>query len=263
MRLPVPMFGPVLAVLLAAGCATTKVAVSDLTAADVKALTAFDYAEWTFITTTYVNDKGAVDYPKLLADRARLDRFVALLALVGPTTRPELFASAEQKLAYYINAYNALTMFNVVNRYPTIQQVVDNQLSFFVTTKFKLDGAETNLYDLENKTVRPTFQDSRVHFALNCASGGCPVLPNEPFLPETLQAQLDRERTEFLHESRNVAVENGKVVLSNIFDWYKDDFGPDPVAWIRTQAPDLNLPETKDYEIRPYDWALNDSTRVK
>lgn len=251
----------IVSVLAASACTTTQVAKSDVSAAAVKALTAFDYSEWTKITTTLVDDKGKVDYLKLQADRTGLDRFVATLALAGPKTRPELFLSLESKLAYYINAYNSLTMFNVINRYPAIKSVTDDQLSFFVTTKFKIDGEEFSLYDIENTLVRPVFQDARVHFALNCASGGCPILPNEPFLPETVQAQLDRERTEFTHETRNVAVVDGKIVLSNIFDWYKADFGADPVAWIRAQAPDLNLPDTKAFEIRPYDWALNDQNR--
>ena len=252
------------ALALCASCATTKVAKSDLKAEDAAALSAMDYTEWKYITTTYVNDHGKVDYVKLLADRAHLDKFMTLIAIVGPSTRPELFKTTEDKLAYYIDAYNACTMFNVINRYPKIQQVVDDQLSFFVTTKFKVDGGETSLYDLENKTVRPTFHDPRVHFALNCASGGCPQLPNEPFLPATVQAQLDREKNKFLHETRNVTIEDGKIVLSNIFDWYKDDFNAgDPVAWIRAQAPDLNLPDVKTFEIRKYDWALNDSNRVK
>ena len=237
----------IVSVLAASACTTTQVAKSDVSAAAVKALTAFDYSEWTKITTTLVDDKGKVDYLKLQADRTGLDRFVATLALAG--------------LAYYINAYNSLTMFNVINRYPAIKSVTDDQLSFFVTTKFKIDGEEFSLYDIENTLVRPVFQDARVHFALNCASGGCPILPNEPFLPETVQAQLDRERTEFTHETRNVAIVDGKIVLSNIFDWYKADFGADPVAWIRAQAPDLNLPDTKAFEIRPYDWALNDQNR--
>jgi hypothetical protein len=249
------------ALVLAAGCGKT---VTSNVKVDEKAIaqaTAFDYAAWTKVTTTYVDGKGEVDYARLLKERAPLDEFVALLAAVGPKSRPDLFKTKEDQLAYYVNAYNAFTMFNVLSRYPAIKSVVDDQLSFFVTTKFKLDGEEINLYDLENKVVRP-FGDPRVHFALNCASGGCPVLPNEPFLPATLDAQLEREKTEFLHEQRNVAMEGGKLVVSNIFDWYKDDFKPTPVAWIKAQAPDLNIPaDVSGYEIRPYDWALNDQGR--
>lgn len=222
----------------------------------------FDYADWSYVVTTYVNAHGRVDYPALKQDRARLDRFVATLGKVGPETRPELFSTKEAKLAYYINAYNALTMFNVINRYPEIQTVTDKKINFFVLTKFELDGAEVNLYDLENKIIRPRFQDPRIHFALNCASAGCPVLPNEIFDPERLDEQLDRETAKFLHEKRNVAVEGGKIVLSEIFKWYAEDFAPDPVSWIRAYAPDLVLPEGTEVTHRPYDWALNDQTRA-
>lgn len=253
----------ILAVLLSCGCGKTVTSSAKVDEAAIAKATSFDYADWTTVTTTYVDADGLVDYARLKKERDALDRFVALLGAVGPKSRPDLFKTKQEQLAYYINAYNAFTMFNVIERYPikSVNPDTPGQISFFVTTKFKMDGDEINLLDLENKVVRPTFNDPRAHFALNCASGGCPKLPNEPFLPETLDAQLDRETTEFLHEARNVTVENGKVVLSNIFDWYKDDFAPNPVAWIKAQAPDLNLPDTSSYEIRPYDWALNDQSK--
>jgi hypothetical protein len=248
--------------VVVAACGKTVESTAKVDKAAIAKATAFDYADWTKVTTTYVNAEGKVDYAKLLKERQPLDSFVALIAEVGPKTRPDLFKTKQDQLAYYINAYNALTMFNVLSRYPAIKSVDDEKVSFFVTTKFKLDGAEVNLLDLENQIVRPTFKDPRAHFALNCASIGCPKLPNEPFLPETLDAQLDRETNEFLHESRNVAMEGGKLVISNIFDWYKVDFEPNPVAWIRAKAPDLNIPaDVVAFEIRPYDWGLNDSGR--
>jgi hypothetical protein len=135
--------------------------------------------------------------------------------------------------------------------------VLDDQLASFVTTKFRLDGGTTNLHDLENKHIRPTFGEPRVHFALNCASVGCPSLPAVPFTGADLEAELVRETTRFVRDPRHVAVEDGVVVLSAIFDWYKEDFGGDPVGWIRAQAPGLGLPDTTRYRVRPYDWALN------
>jgi hypothetical protein len=255
---------PLLSLALLAACSKTVESTVKVDKAAVAKATAFDYADWTKVTTTYVNADGNVDYARLQKERQPLDSFVALLAEVGPKTRPDLFKTRQDQLAYYINAYNAFTMFNVIGRYPikSVNPDTAGQISFFATTKFKMDGDEVNLLDLENKIVRPTFKDPRVHFALNCASGGCPHLPNEPFLPETVEAQLDREKNEFLHEARNVTIENGKLVVSNIFEWYKDDFAPDPVSWIKAQAPDLNIPATiTSYEIRPYDWQLNDQSR--
>lgn len=247
--------------LLCAACGGVVKPKVSLPAEKLAAMTAVDYSGWTQLLATHVDDKGEVDYPKLKANRTALDTFVAQIGAVGPKTRPELFKTREAKLAYYINAYNALTLFNVINRYPEIQSVVDSKLSFFLSTEFVLDGQEISLYALENDLIRPTFEEPRVHFALNCASAGCPVLPAQPFLPDTLEAQLAAETQAFLHEKRNVAVEGGKIVLSEIFKWYAEDFSPSPVAWIRAQAPDLSLPEKAEVTHRPYDWALNDQTR--
>jgi hypothetical protein len=168
-----------------------------------------------------------------------------------------LFPRDDDRLAFWINAYNAATLDQVLRRWP-IRSVHDHKLSFFVVTRYRVDGRPLSLYAIENDIVRRQFADPRVHFALNCASIGCPRLPAEPFDGATLQAQLERETTRFLNEPRNVAVENGSLVLSEIFSWYADDFPPDAVAWVRARRPDLDPPEGAKATYRPYDWALND-----
>ena len=224
----------------------------------IEAMTTFEYTDWAEVLTL-VDDQGRVDYQKLSADRSALDRFVATIAVVGPTTRPELFPNRGDKLAYYINAYNALTLFNVINRLPKMKSVHDDSKDFFYFTTFQLDGSSISLYKLENDIVRPEFEEPRVHFALNCASAGCPRLPSAPFLPGTLEAQLARETTRFLHETRNVRLDDGQVALSQIFEWYAEDFKPTPLAWIQAQATDLGLPADAKVTHTPYDWALNQS----
>jgi len=246
-----------LAVLFLVGCFTTVRPNTTLSPGETAALETFDYADWAAVLRDHVDARGKIDYPALKTNRARLDRFVALLAVVGPTTRPDLFPTRDHALAYYINAYNALTLFNVLNRYP-LDSVNDVQKSFFYFTRFQLDGDDLSLYDLENDLIRPRFAEPRVHFALNCASAGCPALPTEPFLPQTLAAQLERETRLFLHEKRNVTVEGDDLVLSQIFEWYGEDFKPSPAAWVSAQAPDLALPTGANVRHRPYDWALND-----
>jgi hypothetical protein len=247
--------------LLCTSCTAVAEPATRMDPAAVAAMTELSYADWTEVLARYVDAHGRVDYAALGAARAPLDRFVSLLGQVGPQTKPAWFPTREHQLAYYVNAYNAFTMFNVLNRLPALKSVYDEKLSFFVTTTFMLDGKPISLHALENDVVRPRFQDARVHFALNCASAGCPQLPATPFLPATLDATLDRETAKFLREPRNVEVRGQTVVLSNIFDWYKDDFGGDPIAWIRRAAPDLALPATKAYEVRPYDWSLNAQAR--
>jgi hypothetical protein len=242
---------------LLAATATTTPAPMPLDPTEVAALASFADHDWREVLARFVDDEGLVAYDALAADRAALDRFVSLLAVVGPTTRPALFPTRDDQLAYHLNAYNALTLFHVLNRRPGLQSVMDDQLRSFVTTKFELDGGAINLYNLENKLIRPRYQDARVHFALNCASVGCPKLPNTPFTAAKLPAELDAETARFLHEPRNVAVEDGVVVLSNVFAWYQEDFGGDPVGWIRQRAPTLGLPHTTHHRVRPWDWRLN------
>jgi hypothetical protein len=240
------------------GCFSTVKSSVNLDQTKIQMLKAFDYGEWNSLLVEHVNGDGQVDYQALIAKRARLDTFVALIGVVGPSTRPKLFDTPDKKLAYYINAYNALTMFNVINRLPGLRSVNDEEKDFFYFTEFTVDGKALSLYKLENEVIRPMFKEPRIHFALNCASAGCPVLPAEAFLPEKLEAQLERETQKFVHEKRNVIVdEQGMLVLSQIFNWYAVDFAPTPLVWIRQKAPDLSLPESGTITHRPYDWALN------
>ena len=230
---------------------------SRLDRAEIRAMSSFDYGDWAATLVEHVDAQGRADYTALQKDRGRLDRFVALLAIVGPARRPSLFETDAHRLAYYINAYNALTMVNVLDRYP-IESVRDVKNDFFYFTRFRLDGQEISLYELENEILRKRFGDPRVHFALSCASRGCPVLPREPFVPNKLDAQLDRETKKFLAVRENVAVEGGRPVLSQIFEWYAEDFRPNPVAWIRAQGVPLDVAAGTATRFRPYDWSLND-----
>ena len=220
-------------------------------------LVEFSYSDWASVLERHVDDQGLVDYEGLAAARTALDRFLALLAVVGPGTRPDLFPTREDRLAYYLNAYNACVIAEVLERWP-LASVEDVKLGFFYLARYRIDGSPISLYDLENDVVRAIFGEPRAHFALNCASLGCPKLPREPFLGPRLEAQLARESTRFLQEARNVerAPEN-VLVLSQIFEWFDEDFSPSPLAWLRAQAPDLDLPATVRVRFRPWDWRIN------
>ncbi|MEE2787006.1 MAG: DUF547 domain-containing protein [Myxococcota bacterium] len=243
--------------LLLVGCFNTVQSDSPVSGDEAAKLTSFSYEDWTRILASHVDSDGRVDYPALKANRLPLDRFVGLIGSVGPKSRPALFPTRAHRLAYYINAYNALTMFNVINRLPGLKRVIDDKFDFFYFTKFPLDGGEISLYALENDVIRPDFGEPRIHFALNCASVGCPQLPARPFLPTSLKQQLAVETHKFISDARNVAVHNGQVVLSEIFEWYAKDFPPNPVTWINDVTTDLKLPQHLPVSYRPYNWALN------
>lgn len=245
------------------GCFSTaqpRVRLGDGAAAE---LTEFPFARFDALVQRVVNEEGLVDYHALRSDPEELDAFLAYVAEAGPTQRPELFPAEAHRLAFAINAYNATVMRNVINREPlhTIDSVLSN---FFYFTRFVIDGEETNLKNYEDDQIRAVFGDPRVHFALNCASESCPRLPSEGFMPERLEEQLNRETREFIGDDRNVRYTPGddKVGLSQIFEWYADDFlsadHPTVLDFLNSHRPEgAQIPEGTAIEYIPYDWTVN------
>jgi hypothetical protein len=248
----------VLAIASIACAATVKPDPAAVAAAKVP----FPYGEWDTLLKKYVDGKGRVDYNAI--DRAAFEKIFAAVAASSPKKTPDQYPSKDAQKAFYINAYNVLAWKDVLGRLPKLKNVNDSKISFFYITKFIIGGDEMNLYDLENKIVRPQFKDARMHFALNCASGGCPQLPAEAFTPAKVDEQLSREARKFCNEKRNVDFDAAtkKLKLSHIFDWYKDDFGKEPakvVAWINHyRSEGAQLPADAKIEYVDYDWTLND-----
>jgi len=224
----------------------------------------------------YVDKEGLVDYAGLKQDRGGLDRYAALLAKYSPGSHPDLFPTDRDKLAYWINAYNALTMTGVLAHYPVGSVThIRPAFGFFRVIKFIVGGEVMSLDNIEHGIVRPVFQEPRVHFALNCASMSCPKLPTHAFPGARLSAELDRECRSFIAEERNVRVDpaQGKVALSMIFKWYEGDF----LGWLKREKG-MQKPSILDYvkvyaekdksaalerpglriTYTPYDWRLND-----
>jgi hypothetical protein len=221
---------------------------------------AFPFAEYDALLKKYVDDQGRVNYAGLRqGDAATIERLYASIAATGPDKTPELYKGRDAGLAYYLSAYNLLVWKNVLDRNP--RRVDEKLYSFFRDPDFQVDGKEVDLDDLEKKVIRKKFRDGRVHFALNCASGGCPRLPREAFAPGKVGAQLDREARRFCNEPRNVSYDPGSktVKLSMIFKWYKDDFGGDVIAFINKyrDAKDA-IPADAKIDHVEYDWRLND-----
>lgn len=248
----------------------------------------FDHTPFARVLAGAVDDRGRVDYAGLKRDPGELPAYFAALAETSPDRAPERFPNRDDELAYWINAYNAVTLTLVLDAYP-IGSVLDvpnpralfflpKLAGFFVFRRFELGGDETSLYFLENDVVRERYGEPRIHFALNCASASCPRLPAEPFWPDRLEAQLQRETERFFSERRNVEVDDAsrRVFLSAILDWYRGDY----LDWLEREHPELPRdlvtyaslyapPEVAarlraareaDYEVvfRPYDWSLND-----
>ena len=216
-------------------------------------------AAWTRVLATYVDEQGRVDFTGLAGHRADLDIYVAYIA----ATPPDGIADPKRRLAYLINAYNALSIYNVLDAGIPERLGLLGRVRFFWLRRVVVGGEKISLYDLENEKIRP-IGDERVHFALNCMSVSCPRLPQVPFDGAILDRQLDASARAFFAEPHNLTVNPSRreIRLSEILSFYTEDFlrkAPSLADYV-DRWRDEKLP--KDYEVRffPYDWTINDWT---
>ena len=204
------------------------------------------------------------------ADRAALNAYLEGLAAV-----PVSAQNRAEQMAYWINLYNALTLQVVLDHYP-VDSIRDINISPGLfsgllnrgpwgKTLIEVEGEALSLDDVEHRILRPIWGDPRVHYAVNCASIGCPDLQSEPYRGAAIDAQLDAAARDYVNDPRGVAVENGKLIVSSIYEWFKADFGGDDRGVIehlqRYAAPALaaSLEPFPAIDDDRYDWRLNDA----
>ncbi len=236
-----------------------------LTAASANAAPAAPHPleDWSSALNRFVDDEGRTDFKSLVKDDAALNRYVAWLADHGPNSTPSDFATAESVLAYHINAYNALAMAGVIERgIPRNFSSFFKRASFFRFREIIVDGDKTNLYDYENKVIRP-LGDPRVHFALNCMVRSCPRLPRIPFQAETLDAVLEQLSREFFASENHLRLDQDRrrVAVSAILDFYTKDFASsgkakDLIPYINRYR-DEPIPVEFSVEFLDYNWQIN------
>ncbi len=222
-------------------------------------------AAWARVLFSRVNDRGEVDFQALAQDRADLDQYVRHVAAVPLASLPQ----GNTRLAHMINAYNALSMYNVVQSGVPATHAGVAKLRFFVLRKFDIGGQTLSLYSFENEVIRPDTRarnDPRVHFALNCSAVSCPTLPRRPFTAQALDAELERETRAFFARSENfrIDVATRTVWLSELLNFYPEDFVPSPAASLLDYANRyVPQPAPPDFNVRftPYDWTIANSRR--
>jgi hypothetical protein len=197
-------------------------------------------------------------------DRAALKVYLSYLQSLPIST----YHQAEQK-AYWINLYNVKTVDLVLSRFP-IKSILDIKISPGLFARgpwganlLTIEEEKLSLDDIEHRILRPIWKDNRVHYAVNCASLGCPNLQPVAFTSENTQSLLEKGAREYVNHPRGVAIRNGKLQVSSIYVWFQEDFGGSAEGlmehWLkfanRSLAGDL-----KKYSGRlehQYDWRLN------
>jgi len=222
-----------------------------------------------------IDGSSQVDYDGFAADRSILKTYIASLAKVS---RPEFDAwPLDHQLAFLINAYNANTIELILTRYPDIKSI-RNIKSPWKQKFVSLFGDKVSLDNIEHDMIRGSdrYNDPRIHFAVNCASIGCPPLLNAAFVGEKLEKQLEDSTRKFLNDQSRNYWDGDVLYVSNIFKWYRKDFGK---GWRGAQNlshflslyPEaLNLNDAQQSALRngrvrikhtSYDWKLNKAPR--
>ena len=217
----------------------------------------------------YVDSQGRVDYAGLKSDPGTLESYLDLLAVNAPSDK----ATFQTGLAFWINAYNALTIKGVLDHYPTTSvRKIRLFGGFFSRIKFQVGGRSYTLDNIEHDIIRYEYGDPRIHFALVCASLGCPILEKRVFVPETLEERLDNATAKFINNSEKVRLdrENRVLYLSKIFEWYAEDFEDthdSVINFIAEYLPETDAAFLKKEKVQlqylEYDWSLNVQSGVK
>ncbi len=243
---------------------------------------AFDHSRWTALLQQHVTTAASgyattLDYRGMMRDRAQLNIYLDQLSAV---TRQQFDQwSSAQQLAFLINAYNAWTVALVLTQYPELESI--KALGGWFRSPWQkrfipLLQQQLSLDDIEHDLIRGSgrYREPRIHFAVNCASIGCPALRAEAYRAEQLDQQLQQQTQQFLSDRQRNRMQDGRLMLSMIFNWYQQDFeqgwqGVDSLAEFIVQYREaLALSEADVQRLRvgeleivflDYDWLLNDS----
>jgi hypothetical protein len=208
----------------------------------------------------YVKD-GVVNYQGFKNEESVLDKYLTVLESVDSKT-----LSRREQFAFYVNAYNAWTIKLILSGYPGVKSIKD--LGSFFRSPWKkkicrIDRKVLSLDNIEHDILRPRFRDPRVHFAVNCASKGCPPLRSEPYRGSTLDEQLDDSVSSAINNPARTRLERTTLYVNKIFDWFSEDFEEGAFNFVLKYAQgalkkrlEANRHEIK-IEYLHYDWSLN------
>jgi len=224
---------------------------------------AFDHQPWNGLLKKHVvvlEDGKASQFRYGSVERKALHSYLSSLSKVGEKefkTWPR-----QERMAFLINAYNAFAVEKVLTRYPDIRSIWDFGKIFgnpFKDEFFTLFGRKFSLDRIEHDTLRKEYRDPRIHYAVNCASVGCPMLREEAYVAARLEQQLEEQAVRFLSDRSRNRYREGTLEVSQIFDWFKEDFEPRDKYFAR-YAKVLGSPGgAVPVSFLAYDWSLNDS----
>lgn len=229
-----------------------------------------DHTKWQTFLDTYLHTDNSnqtfVAYQEVQkTGRNTLDDYLTYLTSIDPRS-----LTKAQQMPYWINLYNAKTVQLILDNYP-VKSITKLGKAWFGFGPWddkllEVNNKELSLNDIEHRILRPIYNDARIHYAVNCASFGCPNLASQAFTLENTEQLLEQSAKDYVNHSRGVEFKNGdkKLRLSSIYDWYQVDFGNNEQELIEHlkhyAAPELleKLNAFSGSISYDYDWALND-----
>ncbi len=221
------------------------------------------------LLNAYVHGDG-VDYQGLKSRQNELAGYVASLDEVDASAHgfESVGFSGRERMALFINAYNACTLLLIVEHFSgdlkSIKDIPAGERWKHV--RWKIGGRKYSLDAIEHEVLRGEFKDARIHTVINCASVGCPSLRAEAFRGRKLERQLDEQCRRFVNDAKHVRVVDGKLRVSKLFKWFKEDFtrdGNSVPGFILRYADDALRAQVERLGLKPrieyleYDWSLN------
>ncbi|WP_394212258.1 DUF547 domain-containing protein [Enterovibrio calviensis] len=222
----------------------------------------FDHSQWQHLLDRYLTEQGQhtlFNYGAVSSqDKAVLEQYLTDLTSLDPRN----YRQSEQ-FAYWVNLYNALTVKVILDEYP-IKSItkLGGFLSFgpWDDKATTVAGQSLTLNDIEHRILRPIWNDSRIHYAVNCASLGCPNLAKTAFTAENTESLLDAAATQFTNSAKGASVDGNTLTLSSIYEWYGVDFGDNEQAILKQIDVYRDGKPLKDWSGKiqyDYDWSLN------
>jgi len=231
----------------------------------------FDHSIFDRILKTYVNNQGLVDYNGIAGDQSFNSYMESLKTAQADSM------SRDGQLAFWINAYNAVTIDKVIKWKPkksvreTFVPGVWTGTKFFTSREHTVAGEQLSQDDIEHEILRKQLKEPRIHFVIICASSGCPPLPRFAYTEDNVQAKLEDETRKYINSKRGTQIDTAKntLYLSKLFDWFAGDFEYKSGSVLDFIKPYLDESALAFVEQNPkikylhYDWALNAQEPIK
>ena len=215
--------------------------------------------DWTFLVNKHVLANGRVNYKDFAKDENLLDLYLTKLS----NNPPGKSWSENDKIAYWVNAYNAFTIKLILDHYP-VKSIKDIASGLPMINSpwdikfFEIGGIDFDLNTIEHQILRKHFDEPRIHFAINCASFSCPDVRKEAFEGEKLDQQLAEQARLFLNNSDKNNVTKDRNQLSPIFSWFESDFRKYGSIAEFVSLHHEGFSTNNKIEYLDYDWSLNE-----